>query len=603
MKTIASTIPLSALTKALVSIFAIASLVACGGDDDNSVEPPAAKALACDDSMKTAFKPDDLTTVLLVKSFKKGDALLLSGTASASTPTAANDLCFVKLNVGPGNAGPVGAPSTSAGIGLEIWLPTKENWNRRIHVKGGGGWAGGSQGTLTALTAGGSGLDSVAAAAGVEGAVSATTDTGHAVGNGSFALNPDGTINEVLWRDFAERGIHEMALKSKALARAYYGEPHKYAYFNGFSTGGRQGMKAAQAQPDDFDGILAGAPAFNWTRFITAELYPQIVKQIDLGGVALTSAQHAAVGAAAVAACGTVGGVNLGYVLDPSSCQYDPATDTSVLCTDSGGVNATAGCVSTKQAQAFNKLWYGQTPDGSVPSPSADNGAGTTLSANQKWYGLTRGTSLAALAGTTPFTISSDLVALELLNPRIADPSFQNATGNGANGWMNLSYQNLASAADQGLALQPQFANINTDNPDLTRFRDRGGKLLSYHGLADVLIPPQGTVHYYGRVASAMGGIPAVQSFYRLFLIPGMTHGFGSGSAVPAAVPLPSNTQLYQLLTDWVEKGVAPASRLDVSSTASASFPTVVSRPICLYPLKPTYTNGNAGGASSYTCS
>ncbi|MDB5849420.1 MAG: putative tannase/feruloyl esterase, partial [Rhodoferax sp.] len=321
-----------------ISLALAAALSGCGG---GSSETP----LACDSSISSNFKPDSLTSVLLVKEFKKGDALLLSGTATPTSPLAANDICFVKLNVGPGNPGPATAPSTSPGIGIEVWLPKKENWNRRIHVKGGGGWAGGPQGSLTSLVVNSGSGGNAPDVAGIEGAVSATTDTGHSVSTGAFAMNPDGTINETLWKDFSERGIHEMAVKTKALTRAYYAENAKYAYWNGFSTGGRQGMKEVQANPADFDGVLAGAPVVNWSKFITTELYPQIVMQRDLGGVLLTTAQHNTVGAAAVASCGTVGGVNLGYVLEPLSCRYDPTKDASVLCPSAGGTNGTAGCV------------------------------------------------------------------------------------------------------------------------------------------------------------------------------------------------------------------------------------------------------------------
>lgn len=258
-----------------------AFVTACGGSGGTRGFPivgippdagaPPAQKLACDDSMKTRFAPDASTTVLMVKAFNKGDALLLTGAASPSTP------------------------STSPGIGIEIWLPTAANWNKRIHVKGGGGWAGGTHGTLTGITPISGSAGSASETAGVEGAVSATTDTGHAISNGGFAMNPDGTVNTVLWTDFSERGIHEMAVKTKALAKAYYGEDARYAYWNGFSTGGRQGLKEAQANPADFDGILAGAPANNWTKFITTELYPQIVVQRDLAGVSITAAQHTSV--------------------------------------------------------------------------------------------------------------------------------------------------------------------------------------------------------------------------------------------------------------------------------------------------------------------
>lgn len=556
--------------------------------------------LACDNSIKARFRPDANTEVILVKTFKKGAPLLLTGTASASTPLAQNDLCVVKLNVGPGNPGPAGAPSTSPGIGIEIWLPSPRNWNSRIHVQGGGGWAGGVHGRTDALAGvSASSLGSVADTAGIEGAVSATNDTGHSAQDGSFAMNPDGTINIALWKDFAERAIHEMAVKTKALARAYYGRNARYSYWDGFSTGGRQGLKEAQVNPDDFDGILAGAPAINWTKFITTELYPQIVMQRDLAGTRLTPAQLDLVSVAAVNACDMVGDQHLGYVPDPTQCHYDPAVDKDVLCKASGGVNATSACVSPAQALAINKMWYGQTDDGSVPSPALDNGTGEQPTGQQRWYGVTRGTSLQALAGASPFPIASDLVALELQDASYATPAFKNATANGQDRWQTLSYAGLSNAWERGLALQGAFSNINTDNPDLGALRDKGGKLLLYHGTADVVIPPQGSVNYYNRVARSMGGMRAIQRFTRFYLVPGMSHGFASGSAKPGAnPPLPTAAQLYATLTDWVEKGIAPG-RIDIVSPGAAPHS---SRPLCPYPREATFASGDPLAASSYVC-
>lgn len=589
----------------LLAVAVAGTLAGCGSDDDdnNNGTPPA--ALACNDTMKTAFVPDANTSVLLVRSYKKGDALTL-GTTTATTPTAAADLCVVKLLVGPGNPGPADAPSTSPGIGIEVWLPAPTAWNNRLHVLGGGGWQGGVHTSLTAL-AGTSrnGLVTPAEVAGVEGAVSATTDTGHAnaTNGGSFAMLPDGSINTALWNDFSQRSLHEMAVKTKALTLAYYGRAQRYAYFDGFSTGGRQGHKLAQVYPEDYDGILAGAPAFNWTRFITGELYPQVVQQRDLAGVNLTSAQLGLVSNAAINACDVVGGQHLGYIPDPSQCTYDPTKDVAVLCAASGGTNATASCVSTVQATAINKIWYGQTNDGSVPIPAADNGFAVLPTGNQRWYGLTRGTDLNALAGANPFPISTDVVALESQDATLAQPLFINAKANGANRWRQLTYADLAAAGDKGLALQTSFANINTDNPDLSRLRDRGAKMVMYHGMSDVLIPPQGSINYYNRVATQMGGIPAIQNFYRFYLVPGMTHGLGNGTSNTAAVvPLPTAGQLYQLVTDWVEKGTAPG-RLDIASTVTTTAPVASSRPLCVYPLKATYTSGSVTAAASYTCS
>ena len=564
---------------------------------------PTPTVQACDETLQASFKPDEQTQVLLVKAFKAGEPLLLSGASGPQTPTASKDVCVVKLLVGPGNPGPADAPSTSAGIGIEVWLPAHAAWNERIHVKGGGGWAGGVHTSTTALAGTStSSSGSPATTAMVEGAVSASTDAGHATSGGSFAMNPDGTINTTLWQDFSERGIHEMAVKTKALARAYYGRDARRSYWNGFSTGGRQGHKEAQANPADFDGILAGAPAFNWTKFITTELYPQVVVQRDLGGTPLTPAQLNQVSRAAIVACDSVGGEHLGFIPDPSICRYDAITDPAVLCPADNGVNTTPDCVSRVQATAINKMWYGQTADGSVPDPTSDNGFGSNPAPGQLWYGLARGTSMAGLAGPSPFTIASDMVALELQDPTLATPSFVNATGNGANGWRNLSYQQLAQAWDQGVALQGPFANINTDNPDLDAFRARNGRMIMYHGLADTLIPPQGSINYYLRVADRLGSIAAAQSFYRFYLVPGMAHGFSNGTANPDAnPPLPTIDQLYALLTNWVENGVAP-ERVEISSAATASAPAK-SRPLCVYPQKPTYTSGDPKVTASYSCS
>jgi feruloyl esterase len=262
----------------------------------------------------------------------------------------------------------------------------------------------------------------------------------------------------------------------------------------------------------------------------------------------------------------------------------------------------------------MNKIWYGMTADGSVPSPATDNGrafaaASALPTGTQRWWGLTRGSSLygAMFAGfglnglTSPngaFPIASDQVALELQDPKIADAGFTNATGNGQSLWKALSYARLSNAYDQGVALQTQFSHINTDNPDLSAFKARGGKMLAWHGLADELIMPQGTVNYYNRVVAQMGGLAGVQAFYRLYLVPGAGHGTPNGTRNPAAdVPNFAPGQQYELLTQWVEKGIAP----DAVTLQSAGGN---SRPVCVYPKKASYAgSGDPTKAASYSCS
>jgi hypothetical protein len=154
--------------------------------------------------------------------------------------------------------------------------------------------------------------------------------------------------------------------------------------------------------------------------------------------------------------------------------------------------------------------------------------------------GLLAGYSAGPFGGLGgPFPIAADQVALELQDPSIGTPLFTNAISNGTSKWKTLSYAGLTVAALQGLVLQQQFANINTDNPDLTAFNNRKGKLILYHGLADTLIAPQGSDNYYGRVSAAMGGTAATQSFFRFFHIPGLVHS-GRLEASPN-VPVPQS--------------------------------------------------------------
>lgn len=559
--------------------------------------------LACDESLKTAFQPDDLTTVLMVRAFSAGDPLVLEDSPVEDPMVASADVCVVKLNVGPGKAGPAEALSTSPGIGIEVWLPQSAKWNGRIHIKGGGGWAGGVHGSLSELA--GTDLSasgSVAITAMEEGAVSSSTDTGHAdtEHRGSFAMNPDGTINTALWRDFSERSIHELAAKTKALTAAYYGRPADYAYWNGFSTGGRQGLKSAQVYPQDFDGILVGAPAINWTRFSVGHMAPQILMERELQGVRLTAEQEQLVSNAAIDNCDMVGDVHMGYVLDPANCRYNPAIDPEVLCESDGGTNSTSACVTSAQADVFNKIWYGHTRDGSIPSPDEDNGMGVELAPNQTWYGATRGSSLSNyLQG--PLTNSSTYVALALQNPAYGLPLVANETGDGEDLWRDFTYAQLENATDRGLALQPLFADIDTDNPDLSLFRNFGGKMLMYHGLADALIKPAGSTHYYNRVMEKSEQSEAVQGFFRFYLVPAMFHDFTNGTANPDAVPpLPTNEQLYNSLTEWVERDVEPA-RMEISNGAD-TIEAQRTYPLCLYPQQATYVSGDPLSAESFTC-
>lgn len=585
----------------------IALLAAPGAVD--AQQPESSGALSCDESIIAAMADVPGTDVLLVKPFQQGEPLLLDadgapaataveGGPGASAPVAGTDLCLVKLLVGPGNPGPEGAPSTSAGIGIEVLLPGPENWNQRIRAYGNSGWSGTPQASLSVIAS-----DDLHAAAAAKGFVVATSDNGH-VGSPidpSFAMNPDGSINTVGWQDFSERSLHELADKTKALTALYYGQPHEHAYWDGFSTGGRQALKLAQVFPEHFDGILVGAPAIHWTVYHTSGLFAQVAMMEDLGDLIPPEKLTAATDAA-IAACG---GAELGFLIDPLACRYDPTQDADLICTDTDTAtgDGAAVCLTPAEAGVINKIWYGQTTDGSAPSPATDNGAETMLTDERRlWFGWTRDTDLATTsAGGAPgIFLAADQTALSMQDPTLGSEFFVNATGNGENRWREtFGYDELAQAQAEGVRLQPEFSHINTDDPDLQAFNEAGGRMLMYQGMADEYIPPQGAIHYYERVLAEMGGLNAVQQFFRLYLIPGFTHSGRSEGAPSVPVPQPASgrDEMFATLQAWVEQDDAPEELTVVSADESVSLP------LCVYPQAITYRGeGPVTSAESYTC-
>ncbi|MGE3690828.1 MAG: tannase/feruloyl esterase family alpha/beta hydrolase, partial [Novosphingobium sp.] len=548
----------------------------------------------CDEAVAEAFSGDGQVSIVLTKSFAAGDTLLLSGDASPQAPKLAHDLCLVKLIVGPGNPGPAGAPSTTQGIGIEIWLPSPARWDGRIHALGGGGFQGGA---ISSPDHVGSPMSAMVTDS--EGAVSSTADAGHASeprnygipdSGGDFLMLPDGSPNRISWQDFAVRAIHEQAVRTRQLTQWFYGRPAAHVYFDGSSTGGRQGHKLAQVHPEDYDGIIANLPALHWTRMLPAMVYPHLVYQRDLGGKPLSIGQLDLVSNAAIAACDMVGGEHLGYMMDPGQCRYDPTRDKAVLCKADGGANETADCVSRLQARAMNKIWYGPTVDGSVPDPARDNGWRTPPRGKHVWYGPARGTSLwnafffkflgratgVASPEQPPF-LGTHQLALNSGDPALAGPDFSNAKSNGRDGWKALSYAQLAQASRRGRMLNGStFAEIDTDNPDLSALEARGTKLLAWQGTNDEVIPIQGTMLYYDSVVRKLGGLARVQKFYRFYVVPGAGHQSPNGTSnEKASPPIFSRTGIYEYLVNGVENGQVPG-RIDLSSPDCSR-----SQPVC----------------------
>ena len=412
-----------------------------------------------------------------------------------------------------------------------IGLPAT-NWNGRFRGNGGGGFSGGSAGGVRGPVA--------------QGYVAGATDTGHEGGSGSFALDANGRLNWQAIADNAYLGIHEMTVVGKALTKEFYGKAPRYSYFVGGSTGGRQGLMEAQRYPNDYNGIVSACPAINWHRFLPADLWPQVVMVAAKNFVPKSKLDAAT--AAAVAACDALDGVTDGVIDDPTRCAYDPAALVGTKVGDDTFTEA--------DAEVVRKIWEG---------PRGQDG--TFL-----WHGLSRGTDLFALAGTggspltgKPFSIPLEWFQFFLLE----NPKWD---------WTTLTPAGFELLWRQ--SVEQYGAVFGTNDPDLTRFRDRGGKLIIYHGLADQLIPADGTIDYYKRVQQQMGGPEQTSQFARLFLAPGVDHGFHGAGATP--------TGQIDAIIRWVEEGQAPDKL--IAERRDSSGKVIQTRPLFPFPQVAKYS-------------
>ena len=346
-----------------------------------------------------------------------------------------------------------------------------------------------------------------------------------------------------------------MVLKAKALINAYYGIAPKYSYWNGCSTGGRQGLMAVQRFPEEYDGLVIAAPAINWDRFIPSELWPQIVMRQEVGGP-ISAAKLNAVTNAAIAACDAGDGVVDGVINDPRKCKYDPAAS---IC-QPGSDPAT--CLTAAEANAVRKIW-----DGPV---SATTG-------KRLWFGLERGASMLGLAGGNPFPIATTHFQYWIRQ----DPTFD---------WRTLSEADFEADFRES---QRKFNEvIGTDDDKLQRFRRHGGKMIIWHGEADQLIFPRGTVNYFNRVLTGNGGAQMVDEFARLFLAPGVGHCAGGAG--------PNPTGVFEAMVNWVEKGIAPDT---IQALRNLGGGVVRTRPLCPFPKTARWTGvGSSDDAANFVC-
>lgn len=423
---------------------------------------------------------------------------------------------------------------------IHVWIALPSTgWNGRFEGVGGGGFSGGNPNSLAAPVA--------------QGYAAGGTDTGHAGGSGSFALDAAGRLDWLLIRDNAYLGIHEMTLTGKRLVEAFYGRAPHHSYFNGCSTGGRQGLSEAQRYPADYDGILSGAPAINWTKLHVEQMWGNLVMQTLNDFV--PQCKLAAAQAAAVAACDAADGVKDGVIENPRACTYDPAALV--------GTSTACGDFSSTDAEVVRKIWQG---------PRRQDGGFL-------WYGLQRGgdfLGLSAPGRPNPITVEWWRYFLN------QNPQWD---------WKVLTPALYEQYWDQ--SVEEFSAVLATDNPDLTAFRDHGGKLVLWHGWSDQLIYPEGTIDYYQRVEKQMGGADATSQFARLFLAPGVGHCGGGPGPAPAGQ--------FDAVVRWVEEGQAPETLNAVRRDGSGQV--VRSRPLCRFPMVAKYKgSGSTDDAANFTC-
>jgi feruloyl esterase len=421
-------------------------------------------------------------------------------------------------------------PSADSEIEMDLWLP--ENWNGKFQFVGGGGWAG---------------VISVPAmvSAVQEGYATASTDTGHKGGNALFAIShPEKVV------DFAYRAVHETTVQAKAMIAKYYERPAQLSYWNGCSTGGRQGLMEAQKYPEDFDAIIAGAPA-NYQTHLHAWDLSVAVPTLKDPAAAVPAAKLAMLNKAAIEACDASDGVKDGLISNPRACKFDASV---LLCKGADSDN----CLTPPQLESVKRA-YGttKTKSGDVVFPGKEPGSETG------WGGV--------LAGQTA--------------PGVSVGSFQVAY-NDAN-WDAKTFD-----LDRDLKITDEKVGsiINAVNADLSGFKAHGGKLLLYHGWNDTAISPRNSINYYESVLRKMNG--KQDNWVRLFMAPGMQHCGGG--------PGPNQINYMAVMERWRESNVAPDTMI---AYHVANNRVDMTRPLCPYPQVATYKGtGSVNDAVNFIC-
>jgi feruloyl esterase len=454
----------------------------------------------------------------------------------------------------------VAAPTSDSHITIEVWLPA-EGWNGRLIGLGNGGFAG----LIDYLNL------SMALS---KGYAATATDAGH-TGTPIDASWAPGHPEKVV--DFGHRAIHEMTRVAKDAVRAHYGTPARKAYFDGCSDGGREALMEAQRYPDDYDGILAGAPAAHWTALLTSGVFTTQAVSLDPASF-IPPQKIDAIAAAVNAACDPADGVKDGILLDPRRCAFDPAT---IQCRDADAPT----CLTAAQVTALKAIYAGPRDAKGAPiypgyPPGAERGPGgwaTWITGAQPKNGL------MAYFGLNYFTHM-------------------------VYGKADWDYRTFDVERGYRDAVERTAKVLDAVDPDLSAFKARGGKLILYHGWQDPAIPAQATIDYHDAVTKTLGK-PSADALVRLYMAPGVQHcGGGPGpDAFGGTGDWSSDAASHNLraaLVEWVEKGTAPGPVVATKYEGSGGDrKATMTRPLCPHPQEAKYKgSGDVNDAASFEC-
>jgi feruloyl esterase len=441
-------------------------------------------------------------------------------------------------------------------IGFEVNLPAR--WNRRFYMIGNGGHAGEQPDDPGRAAQRASALQNAF--------VMASTDTGHNARRepqATFVMsNPEKAI------DYAYRAVHLTAAIAKRIAREYYAKPVAFAYWNSCSNGGRQGLIEAQRYPQDFDGVIANAPWVDQTGFTIGAMW----NQRALADAPLSPEKLALVAGKVMAKCDRVDGLADGLIDDPRRCDFDPARDVPACAAGA----SSADCLTPAEAGALKKVYGGVVsnqkaffPGFMVGSEAIAPGPGGTTGSG--WLNLI----VSRQADAKPADFSLAESTMKYLVPQPPQPD----------------YDYRAFDFDRDVTLLDRWGKLaNANNPDLSGFRKRGGKLLMTYGWADSILMPLMGVNYYERALEVNGA--KTPEFFRLFMIPGMAHCAGGVG--------PDRHDPVTAIVNWVEKGKAPDT---IIATKVVNDQVVRSRPLCPYPQVARYKGqGSIDDAANFSC-